>query len=152
MTANRFETDLIHRVWEFLEKCFDGFSVKVYRPVKRRATGRIKDGTLRMQTGKLQEKCLTQKSILHFRSSGLEYGCVEAGLSSDLNDTKAINEGRFKLPRTMKDIFNKLVLESPSAIGEIKVGGFLMTGLQLTAYILDSPAGKVCRITKAGPC
>ena len=81
----------------------------------------------------------------------------------------------------MKDIFNKLVLESPAAVRDIKVGGFLISGkriplremsivylcyykqwiiysitiiiigLQLTALILDSPMGKICRITRVGP-
>ncbi|KAI9489537.1 hypothetical protein BDB00DRAFT_770415, partial [Zychaea mexicana] len=119
------ESDLIHRIWEFVEKCFDGSSLKVQSGEKgSTASGERRNatrGSSISSTGQLAHKCMGTRVDMRFSSNGREYGCTEAGLSNDINSTKTIQEGRMKLPHTMKDMFVHLVAEAPSAIRNIKV-------------------------------
>ncbi|KAI9315691.1 hypothetical protein BX666DRAFT_1860697, partial [Dichotomocladium elegans] len=158
---NRSESDLIHRVWNFIEKSFDGSRLKVESGEKGSlASAQRKNarrGSLCDPSGQLQRRKVGTKVDLRFSSGTREYGCAEAGLFTDMTSTKPIVEGTINLPRILKDMFLGLVTEVPALIRDIKVGGFLISaidnssGLNLTAFILDSPAGKVCRVTKVGP-
>ncbi|KAI9467536.1 hypothetical protein BDB00DRAFT_777653, partial [Zychaea mexicana] len=126
------ESDLIHQICEFVEKCFDGSSLKVQSGERGSTASRERRNATRgsstSSTGQLARKCMGTRVDMRFSSNGREYGCTEARLSNDINSTKTIQEGRMKLPRTMKDMFVRLVAEAPSAIHNIKVGGFLISG------------------------
>ncbi|KAG2217599.1 hypothetical protein INT45_001761, partial [Circinella minor] len=91
------------------------------------------------------------KVDLVMKHGDVEYGCMDAGCSDDPFNTKAINEGRLKLPRTLKDILTYLTEEAPSKINDIKVPGLIISGNNLTLYIEDCPAGSVTRIKGIGP-
>ncbi|CDH50662.1 hypothetical protein RO3G_07569 [Lichtheimia corymbifera JMRC:FSU:9682] len=146
------ESDLLHDAWGFIKKCFETSKIKVTTGEKtmtataqRRNNNRISEG------GELKRKAVGTKVDIRFSYLQYEYGCVEAGLEDDQTGTKTINEGRLKLPRALKDILVQLSKSAPSSISKIKVCGFLISGFQITAYIMDCPNGGACRITKVGP-
>lgn len=129
---------------------------------QRRNTNRIAG------TGELRRKAIGTKVDIRFSYLHYEYGCVEVGLEDDQTGTKTINEGRLKLPRALKDILVQLSKSAPSSVKGLKACGFLISGkcipqhvpqnitctllgFQLTAYIMDCPAGGACRVTKVGP-
>lgn len=58
-----------------------------------------------------------------------EYGCAEAGLDGAVTGTKAVVEGGVKLPCLMKDMLYQLANDSPSKLREIRVAGFLISGM-----------------------
>lgn len=79
-------------------------------------------------SGEVKRKVVGTKVDLRFSHLRHEYGCVEAGLEDDQTGSKALHEGRLKLPRTLKDIFVQLAKAAPSSISRIKVCGFLISG------------------------
>lgn len=80
------------------------------------------------EEGQLNRKVVGTKPDLVMKRGNLEYGCVEAGCSDDPSNTKTINEGRLKLPRTLKDILGRLAKEARNKMNDIKVAGLIISG------------------------
>ncbi|KAI9490558.1 hypothetical protein BDB00DRAFT_875156 [Zychaea mexicana] len=103
------------------------------------------------EKGQLNRKVVGTKVDLIIKQGNLEYGCMEAGCSDDPLNTKGVDEGRLKLPRTLKDILCRLTKEAPGKMNDIKVAGLVISGINITLYIEDCPAGSVTRLKSIGP-
>ncbi|KAI9321382.1 hypothetical protein BX666DRAFT_2118233 [Dichotomocladium elegans] len=151
-TGGHSEVDLLHDVWGFIKTCFAMSTINVNSGETSMLSSSIRINHARVSgSGELTRNVVERKVNLRFSCLQYEYGCAEVGLSDGPMNTKAINEERLKLPRTLKDIFVRLAMAVPASIRKIKVCGFHISGMQLTVYIMDSPAGAVCRVTKVGP-
>ncbi|KAI9274632.1 hypothetical protein BDA99DRAFT_432095 [Phascolomyces articulosus] len=147
------EADLIHRVWHFIEKCYDESKIVVRsgEKVSNASSNRINGDRFVKGTEKMKKMEIGHKVDLLFTHEKQEFGCGEAGLKGDKNGMKAMIESNLKLPRLLKDMLCELVYESPSKIRDTKVAGFIISGLNLTLIVMDSPAGCLTRVSKIGP-
>ena len=57
-----------------------------------------------------------------------EFGCAEAGLSGGETSTKWIKESTLKVPKLLKDMIWHLVKASPSAVENMCLPGFVLSG------------------------
>ncbi|KAI9495808.1 hypothetical protein BDB00DRAFT_759640, partial [Zychaea mexicana] len=141
------EADLIHQKWGFIQLCFYESKLRVQSSsssVRKNEAWRTDD------EGLLDRKLVGTKVDLIFINGAHEYGCLEVTCSNDQHNTKATIEGRLKLPRTLKDMLASLSKMAPTRTHDLKVIGFIVTGRNLTLYILDCPNSSVVRIKKFG--
>lgn len=60
-----------------------------------------------------------------FKREDIELRCGEA--AKDMNQTKMLLDGGFKMPKVMKSMFSGLCQSSPSSVMDISVPGFLVS-------------------------
>ena len=119
----------------------------------------------------LSRRKIGAKTDILFTTEYLEFGTVEAGKISDINNTKTLYEAGMKLPKNLKDIQYDLVQECPSQQQKIKTCGIIisgkfilqiktvfvrpstnlnvLSGLNMLLIIMDCPDGYVSRITRS---
>lgn len=106
---------------------------------------RLINGLAKMERAKIGSKV-----DLLYSYAGYELGCIEMGLTnSTANTTKELEDGYFKLSKTMKDIFYNICLKNPSIVHDITVSGFLAMGFNSQLVQMDCPKGYVARITRS---
>ncbi|KAF7730005.1 hypothetical protein EC973_003418, partial [Apophysomyces ossiformis] len=120
--STQSEADLLRRVWSFTEKCYDESCIDVRSGEKsslassqQKNAGRTIDGIQPMS-----RKYCGHKMDMLFSYLRYEYGCTEAGVSSDINSSKALREGSIKLARVLKDMFLELVETALPELGIFK--------------------------------
>ncbi|KAK4509265.1 uncharacterized protein ATC70_007615 [Mucor velutinosus] len=85
------------------------------------------------------------------RDAGTEVGCGECGLIAGVNTTKELQDCGFKMPKVMKDMMFRLVLESPGVMNKLCISGVYIGQNVLKLSILDCPAGYVTRYDAFNP-
>lgn len=78
---------------------------------------------------KISRKAYGHKVDMLFSYLQQEYGCAEADLDDQVTGTKAVVEGGVKLPCLLKDMFYQLAKDSPFKLREIRIAGFLISGM-----------------------
>ncbi|KAI9246234.1 hypothetical protein BDA99DRAFT_565568 [Phascolomyces articulosus] len=149
----RSESDIIHRVWDCVEKCYDESNIKVSsgEKVSSASSNRINGEREIAGIEKPGKKQMGHRVDLLFTFKKQEYGCCESGAKEDKNGLKALQEGNLKVPRILKDMLRELVTESPTKLRQTKVAAFVTNGLLLSLIVLDSPAGSIVRVSRIGP-
>ncbi|KAI9493622.1 hypothetical protein BDB00DRAFT_938798 [Zychaea mexicana] len=124
------ESDLIHKKWGFVQSCFYESRFRAQSGEKSSISSSIRKNSNRStnEEGQLNRKVVGTKVDLIIKQGNLEYGCMEAGCSDDPLNTKGVDEGRLKLPRTLKDILCRLTKEAPGKMNDIKVAGLIISG------------------------
>ncbi|KAI7873272.1 hypothetical protein K492DRAFT_139073, partial [Lichtheimia hyalospora FSU 10163] len=108
--TDQSDSDLLRRVWHFLEKCFDPVGVQVRCGEKASTSSSRRMNTARLISGvdKISRKAYGHKVDMLFSYLQQKYGCAEAGLNDEVTGTKAVVEGGVKLPCLSKDMFYQL--------------------------------------------
>ncbi|KAI9257282.1 hypothetical protein BDA99DRAFT_441498, partial [Phascolomyces articulosus] len=148
LKEKRSETDLIRRVWTFIDRCFDPCPNIVVNSgeltSKTTSKGRNKDGAIDGANALSRTKMGTKVDPL-FSTQMFEIGAMEAGAVSDRSSTKT----HTKCPKTLKDMLVEMERANPFNIQQYKVCGFILSGsLFLQFVVLDCPKGHVCRVTR----
>ncbi|KAI7856289.1 hypothetical protein BDC45DRAFT_64627 [Circinella umbellata] len=146
------EDDVEYCIWPFISKCFGATPIRA-RSGKRKSQASsarhnqkrslsAHEPTSRHTVGMQPDmKCL----YLNY-----EIGFSEVGLKDDgASGTKELYECGMKAPKMMKDFFSAIINEQPSVIRSTKIAAFIISGLHMSALIMDSPEGSVCRITQS---
>ncbi|CAO3610615.1 unnamed protein product [Cunninghamella blakesleeana] len=84
--------------------------------------------------------------VLFKSKDGNELGCIEVGLNNSENSTKELDDGKFKILKSLKEMFLRLGTLSPRKLKEIKTIGFSIMGNKVNMLCLDNPSGYVCRV------
>ncbi len=78
---------------------------------------------------KIARKIPGRKMDMIFNADQMEYGCLECGRFNNLNSTKELMDGSFKLPVVMKEMFVNLCNASPTLINDLHVVAFMILGI-----------------------
>ncbi|KAF7729406.1 hypothetical protein EC973_004385 [Apophysomyces ossiformis] len=62
-----------------------------------------------------------------------------------------MQDGKFKQPKVLKDMFLELARDKPALLHELSTTGFTIMGEKIVMVIMDIPAGHVCRVTRTKP-
>ncbi|CAO3643431.1 unnamed protein product [Cunninghamella blakesleeana] len=84
-------------------------------------------------------------------TSGNELGCGEVGINNNDNCTKELNDGKFKLPKILKEMLLQLITFSPSNVNKLKTVGYSIMGTKINMIYMDIPKGYICRISRSKP-
>lgn len=93
----------------------------------------------RQHSGRKMDYLFTTKQIEY------EIGCGECALVGGVNTTKEFQDAGFKMPKVMRDVMYKIVSDSPGLVHKLHIPGYFIADKVLTLWILDAPAGYVCR-------
>ncbi|KAI9354383.1 hypothetical protein BD770DRAFT_367469 [Pilaira anomala] len=146
--TDQTEGDLLRRIWSCVDTVFDFSSLKCRSGEKSRVSsseGRNYDRCLG-GVKKLTRKATGHKMDMIFKNESGEFGCAECGRFYDLNSTKKLMEGSFKLPKIMKDMLAHVCNDAPTNIRKLEIAGFIILENKITLMSLDVPAGYTCRI------
>ncbi|KAG2227384.1 hypothetical protein INT45_004340 [Circinella minor] len=141
------EADLMKRVWSIIDCCFDYGDLDVISGeyVSKASSNRI---NIDRSLAAMSRRKIGTKIDLLFTTEDLEFGTVEAGKMSDVNNTKTIFEAGIKLPKNLKDMQYEIVQEYPSQLRMIKTCGIVISGLNMLPIVMDCPRGYVSRVNR----
>ncbi|KAI9364102.1 hypothetical protein BD770DRAFT_309044, partial [Pilaira anomala] len=148
--TDQTEGDLMRRIWSCVDTVFDFSSLKCRSGEKSSVSsseGRNYDRCLG-GVKKLTRKATGHKMDMIFKNESGEFGCAECGRFYDLNSTKELMDGSFKLPKIMKDMLAHVCNDAPSSIRKLEIAGFMILENKITLISLDVPAGYTCRINR----
>ncbi|KAI8140993.1 hypothetical protein BJV82DRAFT_620372 [Fennellomyces sp. T-0311] len=149
---DRTESDMLRRIWGFIDCCFDSSKIKFVGGEKasEACSMRLNESRDPAAVQAMERKRIGTKTDMLFksRSSPLELGTCETGKHSSINSSKSIDEASLKCPKTMKDMLLQLVKESPQNLRKLSTYGFTISGLYIKLIVTDFPAGYVCRVSK----
>ncbi|CDH52463.1 chitin deacetylase [Lichtheimia corymbifera JMRC:FSU:9682] len=147
---DRTEEDIVRRVWELIERCFDYTNIKYTggEMTSQASAQRMNGGRDPSAIHYMKRKRMGTKTDGLFKSKVgfLELGTCEAGKCSDTISTKSIQEGSLKCPKTLKDMLIGIVQESPKNIRNVQTLGFIVSGVYIKLIAASFPQGYVCRI------
>lgn len=78
----------------------------------------------------------------------LEYGAAEVGVRYEQKGTKSLTEGFIRLPKTLKDMFDFLILKNQNDIEGIKVFGIIYSNLTMQSITDDQPHQYITKISR----
>ncbi|KAI8977701.1 hypothetical protein BDF20DRAFT_914007 [Mycotypha africana] len=143
-------------IWRMIETCFDKFEdleVAIGEPMsstnqKRKNQMRTISGIMPMVRKSMGHKCdsiFRTYQVKH--SKGLEFGATEAKGNYD-NSSDHLKDALYKLPRTLKDMLDDLIVTKPELRGSLQTVGFIHSGLANTMIQVDRPTEYVTRVTR----
>ncbi|CAO3640307.1 unnamed protein product [Mucor hiemalis] len=146
------ESDLLHEVWPFVYRAFKDRNIRAVLGEKSSVAvslGRNEERSLEA-IDKRPRKATGAKVDILFRSGNLELGTCEVGKDNVTKaDDKYIDDGLFKLPKTLRDMLATFSQKNPAQPNNISTVGFLMMGLSMELVVVDCPYGshiaRVCR-------
>ncbi|KAI9498821.1 hypothetical protein BDB00DRAFT_745864, partial [Zychaea mexicana] len=143
------ESDILWRVWSSILYMFDDCEIDVNSgETESRATSDNNNSSRSLGKRKLHGT----RVDLRFTYDGAELGCAEAGRVDEGElGTKEMLEGSLKCPKTLRDMFVHLSKKYPDKKSGLRTFGFMMMGYSISASIMDSPGGNVCRLTRITP-
>ncbi|KAI7858607.1 hypothetical protein BDC45DRAFT_531788 [Circinella umbellata] len=144
------EADILRQVWGFIDHCYDESDIAVSLGEKgSRSLSEDRNNDRSIATvAPMQRKEVGTKVDILFTFCDYELVTAEAGKSSDVSSTKTFQESGIKCPKTMKSMFNNLLMRYPNTLRQLSTFGFVLSGLNINLLIMDSPSGHVCRISK----
>ncbi|KAG2221221.1 hypothetical protein INT45_013932 [Circinella minor] len=121
------EADLMKRAWLIIDCCFDNDDLDAISGeyVSKASSARA---NLNRSLAALSRRKIGTKTDILFTTEYLEFGTVEAGKISDVNNSKTLYEAGMKLPKNLKDMQYDLVQECPSQCENIKTCGIIISG------------------------
>ncbi|KAI7852076.1 hypothetical protein BDC45DRAFT_514248 [Circinella umbellata] len=141
------EADLMKRAWLIIDRCFDNGDIDAISGeyVSKASSASV---NLDRSLAVLSRRKIGTKTDILFTTEYLEFGTVEAGKISDVNNSETLYETGMKLLKNLKDMQYDLVLECPSQRENIKTCGIIISGLNILPIVMDCPRGYVSRITR----
>ncbi|KAG2216200.1 hypothetical protein INT45_000800, partial [Circinella minor] len=130
------EADILQQVWGFIDHCYDASDVVVSLGKKgSRSSSEDRNNDRALATvAPIQRKEVGTKVDILFTFCAYELGTAEVGNLSDVSSTKTFQKSGIKCPKTMKSMFNNILMSYPS--------------LSINLLIMDSPSSHACRISK----
>ncbi|KAI9499333.1 hypothetical protein BDB00DRAFT_783400 [Zychaea mexicana] len=132
------EGDLLRRVWQFVDTCFDDQKIQVRGGEKTSAASALRKNEGRNNAGveAMTRKALGHRGDLIFVKSGLELGCGELGrYDRGPKGSKEMREGFLKTPKMMKDELCALIAKCPDQVAKLRIVGFISMGNLETCLI-----------------
>ncbi|CAG8618387.1 1540_t:CDS:10, partial [Acaulospora morrowiae] len=156
LTTDHLELWLLVHVWSFTDKVFNDIEeVKVVRGESCSLLSSARKNRERTVPGiaDIERKALGMRGDMIIRKITAEFGCAEVGRQFESeNGTKLLRERGLKMPKMMKDMFNRLCEtfnHDDHKTRQLEMIGFLHAGLMMVLLRLDSPAGYVCRVLRS---
>ncbi|KAI9272829.1 hypothetical protein BDA99DRAFT_432745 [Phascolomyces articulosus] len=147
------EADLVHRLWGFIEKCYDEskFYVISGEKVCVSSSNRINECRSVPGVTPLSRKKTGTKVDILIKHVDDDFGIGEAGLNGGTVSTKYVTEAGLKLPKSLKDVIWNLLKKPTKDIQSFCIPGFIIHGTELTVKLMDVPSGNICRLHTLGP-
>ncbi|KAG1054708.1 hypothetical protein G6F43_003301 [Rhizopus delemar] len=132
LAKERTESDLLKRVWSFIDTCFDMTDIVVANGERasRASSERMNVGRSLGAFDGIERKKVGTKVDLLFSIGQIELGALEAGPRSVRSSTKSVVELGMKCPKTLKDILVEMEQLAPSQLRKLKSSGFVVAGKQ----------------------
>lgn len=125
------EADLLHKLWLFVYNLYDDELIQAKlgeRSSIAVSLGRNENRTIPC-VEKRPRKAKGSKLDILFKYGSVEVGTCEVGKNDVVPvDNKYLDDGRMKLPKTLRDMFACLVQKSPENINNITTVGYLIMG------------------------
>lgn len=148
--TDQTERDLIRRVWCFIDTAFD-FSELKFRSEKQCQGSKIMKNKKRKISAveRMDRQIHGQIPDMVISFGNYEFGMAE--VAKEAANTKEINEGRIKCCEIMNAMLANIVETYPSLQHEMKIVGFLISGMKITLLELSNPFGFVKLLKREKP-
>lgn len=148
--TDQTERDLIRRIWCIVDTAFD-FSDLKFRSDKQCHGSKIMKNRKRRISAveRMERQVHGQIPDMVISFGDHEFGMAEVAKVS--NNTKEINEGSIKSSQIMNAMFENIVETYPALRHEMKITGFLISGLKFTLLELSNPFGYVKLLKRSKP-